>query len=94
MINRHGLHEDYIVKALIGLVIRKLDDTNQMKWPSKPKDVIGCLENSKQVACTYNTVSYVINPRETKTKNRYADVNSHQQVEKIAAIIQSWEALI
>ena len=31
MINRHGLHEDYIVKALIGLVIRKLDDTNQMK---------------------------------------------------------------
>ena len=82
------------MKAFADLVKRNVDDTNQMKWSSKLNDFIEYFENSKQVVCICSTISYSINPRETNNKNRYADVNSHQQAEKVATIIHSWEVLI
>ena len=85
-IKGHGLREDDIAKAFVNLVRRKLDDTNQMKWPPKAKDFIECLENSKPLACIYNAIIWSTNPRKTKNKNGYADANNHEQAEKIAAI--------
>lgn len=93
-IQGHGLHEDNILKAFANLVRRKLNDTNQMKWPPKAKDVTECLEDFKPVSCIYNAIIWSINPRKTKNKNGYADANNHEQVERIAAITQSWESLI
>ena len=82
------------MKAFADLVKRNVDDTNQMKWSSKLNDFIEYFENSKQLFCICSTISYSINPRETNNKNGYADVNSHQQAEKVATIIHSWEVLI
>ena len=54
-IKGHGLRED-VVNAFANLVRRKLDDTNQMKWPPKAKDFIECLENSRPLTCIYNAI--------------------------------------
>ena len=87
-IKRHGLREDDIVKAFVNLVRRKLDDTRQMKWPPKDKDLLECLENFKPLSCIYNAIIWSTNPRKTKNKNGYADANNPEQAEKIAAITQ------
>ena len=83
------MREDNIVGAFANLVRRKLDDTNQVKWPPKAKDFIGCLENSMLLACIYNAIIWPTNPRKTKNENGYADPNNHKQAEKIVAINQS-----